>query len=69
MAVGLLTHSIDYSLPIIQDIPVYLQSQSNCNSLFKTAKINEKNNIPIQKPKKKKILIKLKKKKKKQINK
>jgi hypothetical protein len=65
MAVGLLTHSIDYSLPIIQDIPVYLQSQSNCNSLFKTAKINEKNNIPIQKPKKKKTPNQIKKEKEK----
>jgi hypothetical protein len=65
MAVGLLTHTIDYTTLIIQDMPIYLQSQSNCNSLFRAVKINEKNNVPIQKPKKKKSLTQIKKEKEK----
>ena len=61
-AIGYLTHSIQFNVPIICDKKVYLQSQCNVNLMFKMKKVNEKNDLvkPIpRKEKRKKQDIKL----------
>ena len=51
-AIGYLTHTINYSLPIICDKKVYLQCQCNVNLMFKMKKVNEKNDLVTSPPKK-----------------
>ena len=51
-AIGYLTHTHNFKIPVINDKKIYLQSQCNVNIMFKLKKISEKNNIPKQPPKK-----------------
>ena len=59
-AIGYLTHSIVFTIPIITDKKTYLQCQCNVNLMFKMKKINEKNDLvkPIEKKKRVKQDIK-----------
>ena len=59
-AIGYLTHSLVFNVPIICDKKVYLQCQCNVNLMFKMKKVNETNDVvkPIEKKKKVKQNIK-----------
>ena len=52
-AIGYLTHTIKFSIPIITDKKAYIQCQCNVNLMFKMKKINEINDLP--KPVEKKV--------------
>ena len=54
-AIGYLTHTIKFNIPIISDHKIYLQCQCNVNLMFKMKKVNEVNNSPKPIIKKKKI--------------
>ena len=60
-AIGYLTHTIQFNIPIIYDKKVYLQCQCNVNVMFKMKKIHEKNDIvkPVEKKKRIKQDIKI----------
>jgi len=60
-AIGYLTHTIQFSVPIIGDKKIYVQCQCNVNLMFKMKKVNEKNGLPkpIEKKSRKKQDIKL----------
>ncbi len=51
-AIGYLTHSVKYTIPIISDRKVYIQCQCNVNQMFKLKKIGENNSSPKPIPKK-----------------
>jgi len=51
-AMGYLTHTINYNLPIIYNKRLYIQCQCNVNLMFKMKKVNEKNDFVKQVPKK-----------------
>ena len=59
-AIGYLTHTITFDIPIISNKKIYLQSQCNVNIMFKTKKAHENNGSPkpvVKKIKKKKSTI------------
>ena len=47
-AIGYLTHTINFTIPIIINQKTYIQSQCNVNLMFKMKKVNENNSL--QKP-------------------
>jgi hypothetical protein len=59
-AVGYLTHPLQFTLPVIHDKAMYLQSQCNVNIMFKMKKTHEITNAPkaVEKKKQKKQTIK-----------
>ena len=44
-AVSIITHQINYSIPLIRDKSIYIQTQCYVNKVFETKKIHEVNNI------------------------
>ena len=64
-AVSIITHQINYSIPLISDKSIYIQTQCYVNKVFETKKIREVNNIVKEKlsklatePKKQKLVEK-----------
>jgi len=53
-AIGYLTHTIKFTIPVISDKKVYLQYQCNVNIMFKMKKTGEKTGPPKSIPKKEK---------------
>lgn len=53
-AIGYLTHSVKYSIPIITDKKIYIRCQCNVNQMFKLKKATEFTGTPTPQPKKEK---------------
>ena len=56
-AIGYLTHTINFTIPIISNQKIYIQTQCNVNIMFKMKKVNENTSppkpLPIKEKKKK----------------
>ena len=58
-AIGYLTHSVNYDIPVIKDKKTYIRCQCNVNQMFKMKKTGENKQLqkPIPKKEKQKVTL------------